>query len=270
LLNVIDLHSHILPGIDDGASDMAMAVAMARRARALGLCTVIATPHVDGSYDTRAATIKTAADELNQELAHQGVALDVLPGAEIAAHRLADLDAGELNELGLGGGPYLLIEAPLSPVAGDFELFIDGRRTPDRRFVLAHPERSPVLQRDPERLRRLVLDGTLVSITAGSLSGRFGRSVQRFAIELLEEGLVHNVASDMHDLTRRAPGISQHLRTAAEELPGLSGLGDWLTNEVPRAIIAGDPVEVPPTLASAGRRSLSFGRMVGIGRRRRR
>ncbi|MGC2374795.1 MAG: CpsB/CapC family capsule biosynthesis tyrosine phosphatase [Solirubrobacteraceae bacterium] len=258
---VIDLHSHILPGIDDGAPNMATAVAMARQASASGARKIVATPHVDHKYDTRAATIRSAVAALNEQLAREAIPVEVLPGAEVAAHRLADLGQHELGELGLGGGPYLLIEAPLSSAAGDFEIFLNDRHGLDRRYVLAHPERSPTLQRDPERLKRLVLDGTVVSITAGSLSGRFGGTVRRFAISLLERGMVHNIASDMHDLSGRPPGISEHLRFVAKSLPESVGLARWLTCEVPAAVIAGRPVKLPPELTRSRRRAFGFGRV---------
>jgi protein-tyrosine phosphatase len=265
---VIDLHSHILPGIDDGAPDMATAIAMAREASARGISKVVATPHVDHHYDTRAATIASAVVALNEQLVLESIPVEVLPGAEVAAHRLSDLGQRELAGLGLGGGPYLLVEAPLSPTAGDFEVFLGERPSAERRYVLAHPERSPTLQRDPERLRRLVLAGTVVSITAGSLSGRFGGTVRRFSISLLEAGMVHNIASDMHDLSRRPPGISEHLPAAAKTLPELAELEHWLTYEVPAAVIAGRPVNLPPELQSTRRRGFGIRRPLSRSRDR--
>ncbi|HWY17306.1 MAG TPA: CpsB/CapC family capsule biosynthesis tyrosine phosphatase [Solirubrobacteraceae bacterium] len=259
---MIDLHSHILPGIDDGASDMATAVAMARKASVAGVRKILATPHVDHKYDPRAGTIRSAVAALNDQLARERVPVEVLPGAEVAAHRIPELGARELAELGLGGGPYLLVEAPLSSTAGDFEIFLSERPASDRRYVLAHPERSPTLQRDPERLQRLVLAGAVLSITASSLSGRFGGSVRRFAISLFEQGMVHNVASDMHNVRSRPPGISEHLRAAAATLPGLIELERWLTQEVPAAVIAGRSVELPPRLERVRRTGFGLGRIV--------
>jgi protein-tyrosine phosphatase len=263
---VIDLHSHILPGIDDGALDMASAVAMARRASTRGIKKIVATPHVDDKYDTRAATMKSLVASLNEELASQLIPVEVLSGAEVAAHRLADLGERELRELGLGGGPYTLVEAPLSSTAADFEIFLNERGARGRRYVLAHPERSPLLQRDPDRLRRLVLSGVLVSITASSLSGRFGGNVRRFAVSLLELGMVHNVASDMHDVSRRPPGIVEHLRSVSTILPGVVELESWLTCEVPAAVIAGRPVMMAPKLLRSRRRAFGLGRILGYSR----
>ncbi|HWX87832.1 MAG TPA: CpsB/CapC family capsule biosynthesis tyrosine phosphatase [Solirubrobacteraceae bacterium] len=260
---MIDLHSHILPGIDDGAPDMTTAVAMARQASASGIHKIVATPHVDDHYDTRANTMKSAVAALNQQLAREAIPVEVLPGAEVAAYRLSDLGQRELGELGLGGGPYLLIEAPLSPTAGDFEIFLGERAGFDHKYVLAHPERSPTLQRDPERLKRLVLDGMVISITAGSLSGRFGGGVRRFSMSMLAEGMVHNIASDMHDLHRRPPGISGHLQALAKSTPGFANLEQWLTAEVPAAVIAGQRVKLPPKLSPMRRRRFGIGRVRG-------
>lgn len=262
---MIDLHSHILPGIDDGAPDMATAVGMAREALAGGVRKIVATPHVNGIYDTRAATMREAVAALNEQLTRHQVAVEVLPGAEVAAHRLADLGKRELTGLCLGGGPYLLVEAPLDSTAGDFEMFLPEHPRGGR-YVVAHPERSPTLHRDPERLRRLVLDGAIVSITASSLSGRFGGTVRRFAISLLEAGMVHNVASDMHDLGGRPPGISEHLQAAANALPELAQHERWLACEVPSAIIAGRPVGLPPPLHPAQKKM--FGLTLPFSKRR--
>ena len=90
------------------------------------------------------------------------------------------------------------------------------------RIVLAHPERSPALQRDPGKLAALVDAGMLCSITAGSLVGRFGSTVQRFTFDLVQEGLVHNVASDAHDARRRPPGMAEEITQADADLPGLA------------------------------------------------
>lgn len=259
---VIDLHSHILPGIDDGAADMASAIAMARAARVCGVETIVATPHVDHKYDTRAATIHSAVAALNEELVRERVPVTVLPGAEVAAHRIPELGERELAELGLGGGRYLLVEAPLSSTAGDFEVFLGVGPRSERRYVLAHPERSPTLRRDLQRLQHLVLSGVAVSITASALSGRFGGAVREFAISLFAHGLVHNVASDMHDLSARPPGIADHLRAAANVLPGLAEHEPWLTQAVPAAILAGRPVELPPRLQLARRERFGIARLM--------
>jgi len=112
--------------------------------------------------------------------------------------------------------------------------------------VLAHPERSPLFQQEPERLARLVDAGLLCSLTAGSISGTFGSPVRRFSIELLREGLVHDLSSDAHDQRARPPGIGAALATAEDELPGISAQSEWLTELVPAAILAGEALPPRP------------------------
>ena len=112
---MIDLHCHVLPGIDDGPRTMADSVALAAAAAAGATRTIVATPHVSSQWpDNRAATISALVDELNAHLRRAGVPVEVLAGAEVALSRAAELDAGELDALRLGGGPWLLVECPLN------------------------------------------------------------------------------------------------------------------------------------------------------------
>jgi protein-tyrosine phosphatase len=236
---MIDLHSHVLWGIDDGPDTIEGSVALARAAVAAGTRTLVATPHVSPRYPNDAATIARLADELRARLAAEEVALELLAGAEIALTRLADVEPVQLAQMGLGGGPWLLIECPFAPAVGGLEAILSELRRRGRRILLAHPERCPTFQRDPQMLARLVEGGILTSITAGSLVGDFGERVRRFALELVHRDLVHNVASDAHDTVRRPPGIADRLERA-----GLGPLADWLTREVPAAIVSGG--EIPP------------------------
>ena len=145
----------------------------------------------------------------------------MLPGGEIAIWRLVDLDDAALRALALAGGPYLLVESPFSPVVGDFEPMVLDLHARGHRVLLAHPERCPAFQRDPERLERLAGAGVLVQLTAGSMAGAFGTTVRRFTAALLREGLVHVVASDAHDAVRRPPGLRDGFAALERELPGL-------------------------------------------------
>jgi protein-tyrosine phosphatase len=161
-----------------------------------------------------------------------------------------EAEPAELSRLGLGGGRWVLIEPPFTQVVGNLDLLLVNLQRAGLRVVLAHPERCPAFHRDPQMLRSLVDSGILTSITAGSLVGRFGGEVRRFALELMHEGTVHNVASDAHDHLRRAPGIAQEL-----ERSGFAPLTAWLTEEVPSAII--NDQEIPPRPAHASSRESS-------------
>ncbi len=128
-------------------------------------------------------------------------------------------------------------------------------------MLLAHPERCPGFHRDPALLQGLVAQGALCSITAGALTGRFGSTVNRFALKLLREGLVHDVASDTHDTRRRSPESARTPgRSPPSAFPGLEGQAKWLTEGVPAAILAGEPLPERPALPSRGWRERVLGR----------
>jgi protein-tyrosine phosphatase len=243
---VIDLHCHVLPGIDDGPATIADSIALARAAAADGTRTIVATPHVSWDYPaTTAAVIADGVTAVNGALRDAGVPVTVVPGAEVALTRAADLTDDELIALRLGGGPWLLVEPPFSPGAAGLDLALHALAARGHRIVLAHPERCPGFLRDRELLARMVRDGMLCSVTAGSLTGRFGRTVQRFAHTILREGLVHDIASDAHDSgVRRPPLLAGEVRAA-----GFGDQADWLCRDVPEAILAGrrlPPAPPPP------------------------
>jgi protein-tyrosine phosphatase len=236
---MIDLHCHLLFGIDDGPQDIEGSVAIARRASEEGIDTIVATPHASSRHPNDASTIAQPLEQLRARLLEDGLPLTLAPGAEVAIGHLAEMADGTLGGLVLGGGSWLLIEPPFTTVAVGLERSIHGVMRAGYDVVLAHPERSGALHKEPAMLERLVADGVLTSLTAGSLVGRFGSQARRFAFALLERGLAHNVASDAHDALHRPPSIARELRAA-----GLDGLAEWLTDEVPRAILAGD--DIPP------------------------
>ncbi len=231
---MIDLHCHVLAGIDDGPATIEGSIALAQIAAERGTRTIVATPHVSHRYDNDAATIARHVGQLNSELVRAEIAIEVLPGAEVAITRAGELAPGELAALTLGGGPWLLLEPPFTSVAIGLDQMVAELVQDGYRILLAHPERCPAFQREPRMLEALVRGGVLTSITAGSLVGHFGASVKRFALELVEAELVHNVASDAHDATQRAPGLADELERA-----GLGEMTAWLTEEVPRALLEG-------------------------------
>jgi protein-tyrosine phosphatase len=242
---VIDLHCHVLPGIDDGPKTIEGSLELARAASAAGTRTLVATPHVSLRYPNDAATIARLVQELNERLRAERIAIEVRPGAEIALTSAVDMAPERLAELGLGGGSWLLIEPPFTPAASGIDAILHDIVRGGHRVVLAHPERCPAFHRDRAVLESVVRTGVLTSITAGSLVGRFGGDVRRFAHELVRDGLVHNVASDAHDNSGRAPGIAAELREAH-----LQPLAGWLTQQVPVAILDGGEIPPPPAGAT--------------------
>jgi protein-tyrosine phosphatase len=246
---VIDLHCHVLPGIDDGPQTIEGSLALARAAAAAGTRVLVATPHVSWRYPNESATIAQRTSELNERLSTEEIALEVRTGAEIAMTRAGEIEPEELARLTIGGGPWVLLEPPFSPVITGLEGVVAELRGAGHRIVLAHPERCPAFHREPRTLETLLRGGALSSITAGSLIGRFGGQVRRFARRLMSEGMVHNVASDAHDSLKRPPGIDAELAQA-----GFGELSEWLTRAVPEAILSGGEIPRRPIEASAGTR----------------
>ena len=249
---MIDLHSHILPGIDDGPPTLEGSLDLARAAVDAGTRTILATPHINDDARIDAARVADGLEVLRPALAEAEIPLEVLPGGEIAIWRLTDLDDDVLRSLALGGGPYLLIESPFSPVVGTFEPLVLELMARGFGVLLAHPERCPAFQRDGTRLQRLVEHGVLVQVTAGSMTGAFGSTVRRFTGLLLREGLVHVVASDAHDAVKRPPGQTAGFDALERDLPGLGQQRAWMTEGVPRAILDGEPLPERPELPRPG------------------
>ena len=246
---MIDLHCHVLPGIDDGPPTIEASLALARAAAAAGTRTLVATPHVSWQYPNRADTIMRLVGELKRRLSNDGVALEIRLGAEIAMTRIGDTAPEELSRLTLGGGQWLLVEPPFTLVTTGLDLLVADLQQREYHVMLAHPERCPAFHRDRSMLEQLIDSGVLASVTAGSLDGRFGNAVRRFSLELVSDGLVHNVASDAQDISERPPTISDELERA-----GLGPLADWLTQSVPAAILSDSAVPARPVVELPSRR----------------
>jgi len=240
---VIDLHCHVLPGIDDGPQTIEESLAMVRVAARSGTRTLVATPHVNRRYGNRACTILPLVEDLNRRIRDEGLQLEVRPGAEVALLGASLLGAEELCRLRLGGGPWLLVEPPTAPVEDDVEELVMSLVGEGHRVLLAHPERCPSFREDPGVLASLVGQGVLGSVTAASLRGHFGEDVARFALELLRSELIHNVASDAHHHEARPPTVLGELERA-----GLGPLAEWFTARVPEAILAGTEIPQRPLL----------------------
>jgi protein-tyrosine phosphatase len=236
----------VLPGIDDGPDTIEGSVALVRAAAASGTRVMVATPHVNWHHLNNAATIARLTGELNERLRLEGIAVEIRTGAEIAMTRAEEIEPDELERLRLDGGPWVLLEPPFTPIVTGLDGVVAALQSAGHRVVLAHPERCPALHREPRMVETLVRSGVLTSITAGSLVGRFGGEVRRFALRLVEQGLVHNVASDTHDALRRPPGMTAQLGEA-----GLGYLEDWLTCSVPAAILSGEEIPARPAPPTA-------------------
>ena len=247
---MIDLHTHILPGVDDGPRNLEGSLDMARAAAADGVEVLAATPHVRDDYPTDVATMERGVDALREALRDAGIALELRPGAELALDRLDRVGVDELRRFGLGGNPAaLLLEFPyvgwpLNVAEWLFRLVAAGF-TP----VLAHPERNAEVMARPGRLEALVEAGAVVQLTAASLDGRLGDGPRRTALRLIDARLAHLVASDAH-----GPGIREIGMSAAADAVGGGALAHWLTHDVPAALLAGGPLPPRPSTRRRWRR----------------
>ena len=239
---MIDLHSHVLPGLDDGAEDLAEAVSICRTAVADGISVLAATPHVRDDYPTTPEQMEAALADLRAAV---GDELRLLPGGELALEQL-ERPAKELRRFALAGNPdYLLVETPYLGWPLDIGDRLFGLLATGVTPVLAHPERNGDVQERPELLEPLVASGVLVQLTAGAVDGSLGRRSHVAAFDLLDRGLAHLIASDGH-----APSIRRIGMSAAAAALGDDALARWLTVDVPGAIVDGG---TPPPRPGQGR-----------------
>lgn len=239
---MIDLHSHILPGIDDGARTLDDSIEMALAAVDGGISTVAATPHVRDDYPTLAGTMERLLGALREALAFLSIDLRVLGGAEIAISSLRALEQDDLRRFALAGNPrYLLLEFPYFGWPLSLEMEIGRLGALGVTVVLAHPERNPEVQLAPERLKAAVSAGALVQLTAASVDGRLGSRTRRTAFELIQNGLAHLIASDAHLPSVRSIGLQDAFQALSQ-----SDLAQWFVEDVPRAIVEDTPIPPRP------------------------
>lgn len=259
---MIDLHSHILPGLDDGPSDLATALGMAIAAVDEGVDTVVATPHVNRHYPTTPAQVASAVGRLNVAIARMQLPLAVLPGAELALDSIGQIEDAVLRRLTLGGGTCLLVEAPYSDSGPFLEKQLFDLQVRGFRPLVAHPERALAFKERPQRLAAMVERGVLACVNAGSLAGRHGPTAQELAIRFISEGNVHVVASDAHDDRKRPLQLRAGFEQAERRLPGILAQMSFYTEAAPAAILASAPLPdapKPPAEERSGWRKL-FGR----------
>jgi protein-tyrosine phosphatase len=236
----VDLHSHLLPGVDDGARDEAAALAMMRVAAADGTRVIAATPHAG---EVAPETILEAVQRLNELAQATGVPLHVVHGSEYRLSRalIAECQRGRL--VTLNSGPYVLVELPSwNEWPEGIQSTIAGLQDGGLRPVLAHPERHTPVQRRPELVLEPVQAGVLVQLNAASLLGRHGRAAQRAAVLLLRARAAHLIASDAHDLLDRPPRVADALTRAA----ALTGeeYARWMRWAAAQVVV-GTPLDLP-------------------------
>jgi protein-tyrosine phosphatase len=257
----VDIHAHILPGIDDGPSDIDSALAMARAAVDAGIATIVATPHLRPDFpDVRVHELCQRCAELRAEIEREQIPIELVVGAETSIGWALEANAEELRLASVRQQARdLLLETPFSQVIG-LERLLYELQTRGYRLTLAHPERNADLRRDDAMLRQLVNQGVLLQLNAGSLSESSGSSVRRFARHLCAEDLAHVIASDGHRGERWRPvGALARGVSAAAELVGIER-AEWMARDAPLAIIEGRELPAPPAIAPAAKGWRRFGR----------
>ena len=202
---MIDIHCHILPGVDDGAKHMEDSISMAQEAIKQGIHTIIATPHhKNGRYNNPKKSILAELNILNDRLQEENIPLTVLPGQEVRIHGdlIDGIKQGEilaLNET----SRYIFVELPSNHVPRFTEQILFDIQVNDYIPIIVHPERNAGLLENPTRLYEFIRNGALTQITAASLIGKFGTKIKKFTNELIEHNLTHFIASDAHNTRTR-------------------------------------------------------------------
>lgn len=213
---MIDIHCHILPNVDDGPDHVELSLAMARQAADEGITHIIATPHHrNGRFENAKADILREVEKFNERLEKENIPVTILPGQETRMNgdMLADYESGNILTLN-NTDRYVFVEFPPNDVPAYAAHLLFDLKMKGLVPVIVHPERNRAIMEKPNRLYRLIKDGSLSQVTAASIVGKFGKKIQEFSLELIEHSLVHFIASDAHNVTSRA----FHMRAAYREI----------------------------------------------------
>ncbi|MFL6427488.1 MAG: tyrosine-protein phosphatase [Acidobacteriaceae bacterium] len=269
---MIDIHHHLLPGLDDGARDLDTSLAMVEMAIADGITHIVCTPHSSHHYYFDPERTATSFAELQDVVSGRfGDAITLGLGCDfhLMFENVEDAQRHPTRYT-INGHNYLLVEFPDSAISPNtaqtfYQLSLSGM-TP----IITHPERNPILARQPERMTDWLKAGALIQVTANSLTGRFGQIAEQSAWWLLDHQWVHFLATDAHDAQSRPPRLRPAFDLVAEQYDPATA--DRLCIANPRAVFYGEPLGRQPEPAaahsmesrrrSAGKSSF-FGRLFG-------
>ncbi|MBI3934990.1 MAG: exopolysaccharide biosynthesis protein [Acidobacteria bacterium] len=235
---MVDIHCHILPGLDDGAVEKSVAQEMAAMAVSDGITHIVATPHSNYRYQFDPAVNRSKRDALQQEI---GESPTLLLGCDFHLSyenlEAVRVDPGRFT---INGKQYLLVEfadmnIPPNMDQVFFDLFGQGLVP-----IITHPERNPLLLENPEKIRKWIELGCLVQVTAGSFLGRFGKRAHHCAYQLLRHQMVHFIASDAHNASSRPPLLAEARKAIAADQG--EQVAAALSEANPRATVAGQPL----------------------------
>ncbi len=238
---MIDLHCHILPGIDDGALDIRDSAGLARQAAGDGIEAICATPHIRHDHDVRIDELTGRIESLNRHLRGEGIPVTVLSGGEVAETAVEDLSEGELGAVALGDGRWVLLEPAPGPLGESLERRVEHLAERGHRALIAHPERH--LSADMfERIGSLIALGAMVQATADFF---LREEMADGMLALAEAGLVHVLSSDAHSSHGGRPAKIAAAFERLAEVESVRPHLEWMRDVAPRAIVEGAEVQPP-------------------------
>ncbi len=237
---MIDIHTHILPDLDDGPDNIEESLALARVAFEAGTKMLVATPHVLNGLDmNQSMQIVKRFNQFKARLKQDLPELELMLGSEIYFRPdlagIAHLDVATIG----AKGRYMLVEFSLVDIPKGFDRELKNIRSSGIVPIIAHPERNAAAIKRPALVRQMMDCGALIQMNAGSLTGSFGRTVRNMARNLLKRGWVHVIASDSHGINHRGPGLQAAVSAAAEIIGAANARR--LVVENPRIIVEGLP-----------------------------
>ena len=245
---MIDIHSHILPGLDDGAENWTHSLEMAQIAAIDGISGIVCTPHFSHVYPgNNLTTILAAIEELRTRLRQTEIRLELYPGCELAidSNLTEKIESGELLTIN-DNRRIALVEMPSEFIPPNLDRFFWMMLVKGITPVLAHPERNYLLMKNPSVLLKWIQTGVLVQITGASLRGHYGQEIRDFSAKLLQHRMVHFVASDSHGPDRRRPVLSK-ARAITEAIIGPEEAYK-IFHEYPVQILRGEVPDVIPAI----------------------
>ncbi len=237
---MIDLHCHILAGIDDGAKNSGDTLTMLKSAVEEGITVITASPHHNPEYHNERPLILEKVKEAQKIIAENQLPIQILPGQEVRAYGdlIEDYQAGKLVT-SADNTNYMLIEFPSNHVPGYANQLFYNMKLQGLQPILVHPERNTEIIEQPDKLYDFVNQGILTQITASSITGHFGKKIQKFSFQIMEHNLTHFIASDAHNITSRAFKMKAAFKLVENEY-GLRAARNFKHNA--EEVIANQPI----------------------------